>query len=125
MITYCCMFPQGVGMGYFFDNWRRKTHPHVWILNTPVLLWYIADKVWCCTEGRCDTNIAFLTLSEQVSAMVSTWPRHPTDAFGRNGSTKGEHASLCLWALFNETIFRDELQISTANAICSSHLLIS
>ncbi|CAM9524628.1 unnamed protein product, partial [Pylaiella littoralis] len=41
----------GVGVGYFFDNWRRRTHPHVWILNTPVFLWYIADKVWCCTRG--------------------------------------------------------------------------
>ncbi|CAM9748057.1 unnamed protein product, partial [Ectocarpus fasciculatus] len=41
-----------VGVGYFFDNWRRRTHPHVWILNTPVFLWYIADKVWCCTWGR-------------------------------------------------------------------------
>lgn len=43
---------QGLGMGYFFDNWRRRTHPHVWILNTPVLLWYLADKIWCCTRGR-------------------------------------------------------------------------
>ncbi|CAN0216584.1 unnamed protein product, partial [Ectocarpus sp. 6 AP-2014] len=48
----------GVGIGYFFDNWRRRTHPHVWILNTPVFLWYIADKVWCCTRGSDGTEMA-------------------------------------------------------------------
>ncbi|CAM9357224.1 unnamed protein product, partial [Ascophyllum nodosum] len=41
-----------LGAGVFFDSWRRKTHPHVWFLNTPVVLWYLADKLWCSTRGR-------------------------------------------------------------------------
>lgn len=45
-------FRQALGGGVFFDSWRRRTHPHVWILNTPVLFWYLADKYWCCTQGR-------------------------------------------------------------------------
>ena len=43
---------QALGAGVFYDSWRRKTHPHVWILNTPVVLWYIADKIWCATRSR-------------------------------------------------------------------------
>ncbi|CAM9357300.1 unnamed protein product, partial [Ascophyllum nodosum] len=41
-----------LGAGVFFDSWRRRTHPHVWFLNTPVVLWYLADKLWCSTRGR-------------------------------------------------------------------------
>ncbi|CAN0412485.1 unnamed protein product, partial [Scytosiphon promiscuus] len=26
-----------LGAGLFIDSVRRKTHPHVWILNTPVV----------------------------------------------------------------------------------------
>ena len=43
---------KALGAGFFFDSWRRKTHPHVWFLNTPVVLWYLADKFWCSTRGR-------------------------------------------------------------------------
>lgn len=43
---------QAGGAGVFYDSWRRKTHPHVWILNTPVVIWYIADKIWCATRSR-------------------------------------------------------------------------
>ncbi|CBN79562.1 hypothetical protein Esi_0011_0129 [Ectocarpus siliculosus] len=56
--TLAMWLHMGVGIGYFFDNWRRRTHPHVWILNTPVFLWYIADKVWCSTRGSDGTEMA-------------------------------------------------------------------
>lgn len=34
-----------VGMGFFFDSWRRRTHPHVWLFNTPFVLWYVLDRL--------------------------------------------------------------------------------
>ena len=35
----------GVAVGYFIDSFRRKTHPHVWILNTSFFVWYILDRM--------------------------------------------------------------------------------
>ncbi|CAM9174985.1 unnamed protein product [Ectocarpus sp. 4 AP-2014] len=68
----------GVGIGYFFDNWRRRTHPHVWILNTPVFLWYIADKVWCCTRGRVDDRAETTRISLDEDYMLLLWDEeHP------------------------------------------------
>ncbi|CAN0302663.1 unnamed protein product [Ectocarpus sp. 12 AP-2014] len=68
----------GVGIGYFFDNWRRRTHPHVWILNTPVFLWYIADKVWCCTRGRVDHRAETKRISLDEDYMLLLWHEdHP------------------------------------------------
>jgi len=31
---------------YFVDIVRRHTHPHSWLLNTPVFLAWVADKIW-------------------------------------------------------------------------------
>ena len=33
-----------LGLGYFFDSFRRRSHPHVWLYNTPALLLYIGDR---------------------------------------------------------------------------------
>lgn len=33
----------GVGIGFAWDSARRQTHPHVWLLNGPLILWYIID----------------------------------------------------------------------------------
>lgn len=34
------------GLVYTADLVRRKSHPHCWVLNLPVLLWYFADKLY-------------------------------------------------------------------------------
>ncbi|CAM9569749.1 unnamed protein product [Ectocarpus fasciculatus] len=76
--TLAMWLHMGVGVGYFFDNWRRRTHPHVWILNTPVFLWYIADKVWCCTRGRVDHRAETTRISLDEEYMLLLWHEdHP------------------------------------------------
>jgi hypothetical protein len=30
---------------YFFDIWRRHTHPHSWVLNTPFFVMWVGDLV--------------------------------------------------------------------------------
>ena len=42
-----------VGVGFFFDSWRRRTHPHVWLWNTPFFVWYIVDRISGVTWYRC------------------------------------------------------------------------
>ena len=37
---------------YFVDIVRRHSHPHSWILNTPVFVLWIMDKVWGLYWGR-------------------------------------------------------------------------
>jgi len=34
---------QWIALMYFFDIWRRHTHPHSWVLNTPFLILLILD----------------------------------------------------------------------------------
>ena len=35
----------GAGIGFFIDSARRRTHPHVWILNLPFFFWYVGDRI--------------------------------------------------------------------------------
>lgn len=37
---------QFVNVIYFVDIVRRHTHPHSWVLNTPIFVIWILDKVW-------------------------------------------------------------------------------
>lgn len=62
-----------VGAGVFYDSWRRKTHPHVWILNTPVFLWYAADKIWCATRGRVDPMAEATRVALDEDYMLLLW----------------------------------------------------
>ncbi|CAN0436565.1 unnamed protein product [Ascophyllum nodosum] len=62
-----------LGAGFFFDSWRRKTHPHVWFLNTPVVLWYLADKLWCFTRGRVDPNAEAKRIVLDKDYMLLLW----------------------------------------------------
>ncbi|CAM9533486.1 unnamed protein product [Ectocarpus sp. 6 AP-2014] len=87
----------GVGMGYFFDNWRRRTHPHVWILNTPVVLWYIADKIWCCTEGRVNHRAETTRIKLDEDYMLLLWnedqPKSICDIFWLKHSDRDSKGS--------------------------------
>lgn len=38
---------------YFVDIVRRHTHPHSWVLNTPVFVIWLLDKVWSTYWRRC------------------------------------------------------------------------
>ncbi|CAM9357147.1 unnamed protein product [Ascophyllum nodosum] len=62
-----------LGAGVFFDSWRRKTHPHVWFLNTPVVLWYLADKYWCSTRGRVDPEAEAKRIVLDEDYMLLLW----------------------------------------------------
>ena len=57
----------GVGLGFFIDSWRRRTHPHVWLWNTPVVLWYVVDRVAGCTWYRtCARDVVRFGVEERV-----------------------------------------------------------
>ncbi|CAM9715253.1 unnamed protein product, partial [Laminaria digitata] len=64
-----------LGCGFFFDSVRRKTHPHVWILNTPFVIWYIIDKVWMATKGRVDPLVEATRVQLDNDYMLLLW-RH-------------------------------------------------
>jgi hypothetical protein len=35
----------GAGIGFFVDSARRKSHPHVWLLNLPFFMLYVVSRV--------------------------------------------------------------------------------
>ena len=39
--SLCMWIHVVIGVGFFFDSFRRRTHPHVWWWNTPFFLWYV------------------------------------------------------------------------------------
>ncbi|CAM9470777.1 unnamed protein product, partial [Sphacelaria rigidula] len=75
-----------VGVGFFFDSWRRRTHPHVWILNTPFVLWWLADKVACAKWHRVDPTAEATRIMLDDEYMLLLWkdvdiPRRICDIF--------------------------------------------
>eukprot|EP00904_Undaria_pinnatifida_P008092 jgi/Undpi1/4412/HiC_scaffold_17.g07767.m1 len=64
-----------LGAGFFVDSVRRKTHPHVWILNAPIVIWYILDKIWCATRGRFGELAHPFTTCSSHDVIVQDTPR--------------------------------------------------
>ena len=61
----------GVGLGFFIDSWRRRTHPHVWLWNTPVVLWYVVDRVAGCTWYRtCARDVERFRLDDAYQVLM-------------------------------------------------------
>ncbi|CAM9263172.1 unnamed protein product [Choristocarpus tenellus] len=84
-----------LGAGYFIDNVRRRTHPHVWILNTPFVVWYIIDRVWCATSYRLTQKATCITLDENYMLMLwkqTTIPKRICDIYWlRSDSRSKQH----------------------------------
>eukprot|EP00904_Undaria_pinnatifida_P008090 jgi/Undpi1/4410/HiC_scaffold_17.g07765.m1 len=80
--SFCMVLHTALGAGYYIDSVRRKTHPHVWILNTPVVIWYIIDKVWCATKGRVGELAHPFTTCSSHDVTVEEKPRNSTARHG-------------------------------------------
>ena len=66
----------GLGFGYFFDSWRRRSHPHVWLFNTPFFLWYLCDRIAAMTFYRHSEQEVFLIkLDENYQLLM--WKLRP------------------------------------------------
>jgi hypothetical protein len=62
-----------VGLGYFFDSFRRRSHPHVWIYNVPFVAMYLIDRIMqiTCYLYEAGTSAKIYMLDEQYA--VITW----------------------------------------------------
>jgi hypothetical protein len=61
---------------YFVDIVRRHTHPHSWVLNTPVFVLWLLDQVWNKYWQRIrDANVQCTLLSHDY--MVVFWNQPP------------------------------------------------
>ncbi|CAM9744602.1 unnamed protein product [Chrysoparadoxa australica] len=64
------------GIGFFIDSARRRTHPHVWVLNLPLVLWYLVDKLvtrfWYRVNNNCE--VTRIRLGEDY--MLLLWAEH-------------------------------------------------
>ena len=63
----------GIAMGYFIDAWRRRTHPHVWLVNSPFLLWYIVDRVAGLIWYRVNKRQKFIRINLDENYQVLLW----------------------------------------------------
>lgn len=54
---------------YFIDIWRRHTHPHSWVLNTPVFLLWFADLAIGRCWRRLDTTVDRVWISSDYQAV--------------------------------------------------------
>jgi hypothetical protein len=67
-----------LGIGVFIDSARRRTHPHVWVVNIPFFAWYLVDKVlqqWHCKRG---VAVQCTALDPQGDYVVLTWKNEST-----------------------------------------------
>lgn len=63
----------GAGAGFFIDSARRRTHPHVWILNLPFVAWYIADRIASVWFYRADRNNSARRIMLDKNYMLLLW----------------------------------------------------
>lgn len=54
---------------YFVDIWRRHSHPHSWVLNTPVFVLWIADLAIGRRWRRIDTRVDRVWISKDYQAI--------------------------------------------------------
>ena len=54
---------------YFVDIARRRSHPHTWILNAPVFLWYVVDTLcsrYCYRTYKAVSNTVFIDADHMI-----------------------------------------------------------
>ncbi len=67
----------GAGIGFFIDSARRRTHPHVWIYNLPIVLFYFFDRLSGMTWYRFNkTSARVFALDEHYQVVL--W-KHGSD----------------------------------------------
>lgn len=55
---------QTMFIAYFVDIWRRHTHPHSWVLNTPVFAAWLADLAIGHRWRRIDATVGRVAISD-------------------------------------------------------------
>lgn len=70
---------------YFVDIVRRHSHPHSWLLNTPVFVLWIIDKLVCLIFRRVRSpNAIRQTISDDYMALY--WTADKTSGFNENAA---------------------------------------
>ena len=95
-----------VAVIYFIDSFRRRSHPHVWLYNTPFFIWYILDRIvgLTCYHFSRDTKVRVFRLDDDYQVLM--WQHKSIDRVTQTSSgdiywmksskpTKHQTASFC------------------------------